>query len=209
MERLFDRLTCFGYITRGLPDRFPPASVYKSFLLAGVPNSTQQLPPSTSLSGISNTQLSIKDGSSEHKVPIVSAGQTRDTVKLTTTPAEHDTLTMCTDTKHTGLRTNPAIIQSAVATPKQSSDSSHLNSAGPSSPAKVVPNLQWVSHTEASIQCQVALISKLKWCASELEKTQSPEQATLLCKLITATGEALKTLKELHTPTPSTTDHSA
>lgn len=126
-------------------------------------------------------------------------------MKLTTTPAEHDTLTMCTDTKRTGPRTNPAIIQSA--TPKQSSDTSHLNYSDPSSPAKVVPKVQLVSHTEASLQCQMILISKLKWCASELEKTQSLEQATLLCKLITATGEALKTLQELHVPTSSILDH--
>ena len=180
-------------------DRFPSVSVYKSFLPSGVVNSTQH--SSTSLSAISNTTLSsIKD---EHKVPIVSAGQTRDTVKLTTTPADHDTLTMCTDTKRTGPRTNPAIIQSATL--KQSSDKSHLNYSDPSSPAKVVPKVQLVSHTEASLQCQMTLISKLKWCSSELERTQSLEQATMLCKLITATGEALKTLQELPTSSPS--DH--
>lgn len=144
------------------------------------------------------TKTSISKASTEHKVPTVCTGRTSDTFKLTTTPADHDTMTMCSDIKRTGMRTNPAVTHTSKPT-----DNTQPQDKPRATP--IATNLQSTC-TEASFQCQTELVSKLKWCTSELEKTQSPEHAILLCRLITATGEALKTLQGL--PTPTTSDLS-
>lgn len=174
--------------------------------------------PPFSVTSFSSTKMPVSKTASggsgrartEHRVPIVCTGQTRDTNKLTTTPAapDHDTMTMCTDTKRTGIRTNPAIIHSVYglpSTPPPDRAAAKTASELPPSPAKkqqkVPPPLSVVPpqtvYTELGLQCQTELVLKLKWCTSELEKSQSLEHSILICRLITAAGEALKTMMEL------------
>ena len=158
--------------------------------------------------------------SSEHKVPIVCTGRTGDTVKLTTTPADHDTMTMCTDTKRARIRTNPAVTHlvgvPSTPPPDKRTNLKWMRQEQPQSPIKtqqhdpiIANTLPQQVYTETTMQCQRELISKLKWCSSELEKTQSVEHSVQLCRLITAAGEALKILQELPpaSPVPSN-DHS-
>ena len=151
---------------------------------------------------------------SEHRVPIVCTGRTRDTTKLTTTPAaDHDTMKMCTDTKRTGMRTNPTITHSVGLPGTPPPDrAAKTTSEVPPSPARKrqkVPSvaLPQTVYTELGTQCQAELIAKLKWCTSKLEKSHSLEESILLCRLIAAAGEALKAMRELSLSSP-TTDHS-
>ena len=169
-------------------------------------------------------------------VPVVCAGKTSDTFKLTTTPAaDHDPMTMCTDTKRTGMRTNPSVIQPVPHTPPADRTTTTTTTARrkslaePSSPLTTTHHQQEhtasfgllegslhvhpTAYTEASHECQAVLLSKLKWCTRELEKSESLEYSILVCRLVKSAGEALKTLQELPlssaAPRSGTTDHSS
>ena len=184
--------------------------------LSGAQLSPPSLPATTKTPG-TDTRGAGSSGSNRaertHTVPIVCTGQTRDTTKLTTTPADHDTLKMCSDSKRTGIRTNPGIIHSVgvpstpppdklavKVTPEITTKTQGRGTAGASLRQEVC--------TELSMQCQAELLSKLKWCTSELERPQSLEHSIQVCRLITAAGEALKTLQELPLSSSTTPDHS-
>ena len=47
---------------------------------------------------------------------------------------------------------------------------------------------------EARLECRAVLVSKLRWCSGELERTQSLENSILLCRLVSSIGEALTAL---------------
>ena len=137
--------------------------------------STQQSCASEPATGSASTdtETSVKAGSvAEPKVPIVCTGRTSDTFKLTTTPADHDTMRMCSDSKHTGVRINPAVIHS-TGKPNASPDKADLNRVEPLSPAKIPQATGTLepAYTEACLHSQTQLISKLKWCTSDLERT--------------------------------------
>ena len=135
----------------------------------------------------------------EPKVPIVCTGRTSDTFKLTTSPADHDTMRMSSDTKRTGVRINPAVIHS-VSKPTASHEKAHSNRVEPLSPKLPhTTDALELACTEVCLQTQAELVSKLRWCTSELEKSPSLEHSILLCRLISAAGEALNTLRQLPT----------
>ena len=139
---------------------------------------------------------------SEHQVPTACTGRTSDTFKLTTSPADHDTMTTCTTTNSKRSRTNPAITRtrttsnSTADTPAAASNpTTEIASNSQPKPTAAATDAH-SEYAEARVQCQAELVSKLQWCTGELEKTHSVEYTTQLCKLITAAAEALKSLQE-------------
>ena len=126
------------------------------------------------------------------------SGKTTDTFKLTTSPADHDKVKVCSDTKRNGVRTNPGVLQSTGKRRTPPSDHTHsekIVKRGASTDHLLDQPLTSVG--EASLECQCVLVAKLKWCSRELEASQSLENSVVLCRLITSIGEALRALKTM------------
>ena len=66
-----------------------------------------------------------------------------------------------------------------------------------------LPNPTWptpgaeLTPTDIVMHCETTLFAKLQWTMHELKKSQSVEQSIQLCQLVTACGEALKSLQEV------------
>lgn len=66
-----------------------------------------------------------------------------------------------------------------------------------------LPNPTWptpgdeLTPTEVVMHSETVLFAKLQWTIHELKKSQSVEQSIQLCHLVTACGEALKSLQEV------------